>query len=149
MASHHSGDSWLAARWTQRPGPQSPRRSSRAAGNIERLLRSLEPHADLALDYAWSLRMQDAQELRRAVAGLTRQVVQQQRELDALRESQNGRVVVIRELSHDEAKALVLRYYETHASDASYPSDVAFALRLDAATVFDLTEELVREGRLT
>ena len=47
----------------------------------------------------------------------------------------------------EEKKELVFQYYQTCDKEL-FPSDVANALNLDPRLVFELTQELVKEGRL-
>ncbi len=58
-----------------------------------------------------------------------------------------GEVVVVREITREEAKREVLGYFRRRRR-VTYPSDAAAALRLDAALVRDLCHELEQEGRL-
>jgi len=55
-------------------------------------------------------------------------------------------VVVVREVSEDDAKTELLAYFREHPD--AYPSDAAMALRLDSAWVRDLCDTLVGEGFL-
>ena len=57
-----------------------------------------------------------------------------------------GELVVLREISRDDAKLEILKYFEHNPN--AYPSDAAIALHLDAGVVRELCEELVGEGRL-
>lgn len=74
-------------------------------------------------------------------------------ELGALRDRVNAleaqlepRVVVIRDISRDQAKQELLHYFKEHPQ--SYPSDAALELRLDAALVREVCSELIQAGIL-
>lgn len=74
------------------------------------------------------------------------------KELGSLREritaleEQSIKTIVIREISEAQARAELLEYFQSHPN--TYPSDAATELRLDAAVVRDLCQELAEEGRL-
>ena len=82
----------------------------------------------------------------RALRELTAHVQALREEVDQLK-SQAQRVVVIREVTRDEAKQLVLAKYQSTQQEI-YPSDVALELCLEPELVQELTDELVAEGRL-
>jgi hypothetical protein len=66
--------------------------------------------------------------------------------VEALEASLSEHVVVLRELSRDDAKRELIEFFRTH--ETAYPSDAAGELRLDAETVRDLCAELARDGVL-
>jgi len=66
---------------------------------------------------------------------------------EAIKDELDGNEIInLRDIGRDEAKKEVVEYYKEYG--IAYLSDVADALRLDYHFVFDLTEELVKEGRL-
>ncbi len=58
------------------------------------------------------------------------------------------RIEVI-ELPGIKIRELIIKYYSEHKGEEIYPSDVAYALNLEARKVFELCENLRKEGILT
>ena len=56
------------------------------------------------------------------------------------------RVVNIDDKSLDEIKTMVLDYYNTHGD--VYPDEVADALSLDLKKVIQITDDLIKDGKL-
>jgi hypothetical protein len=81
----------------------------------------------------------ESESLRQTVTSL-------QERVQALEQQLVPSVIVLREISAEEAKRELLDYFNAHPD--SYPSDAAVALRLDSEVVRDLCRELVDQGLL-
>ncbi|MDI6886449.1 MAG: hypothetical protein QMD22_08960 [archaeon] len=60
----------------------------------------------------------------------------------------NIRFVEVRETTVEEAKREILEYCDKHKGEIFYPDDVADELGLDLKTTVEVTEELMKEGKL-
>ncbi|MFQ6056415.1 MAG: hypothetical protein ACE5KT_04610 [Methanosarcinales archaeon] len=66
---------------------------------------------------------------------------------DAVREKLDGiEIIELRDVDRETAKKEILDYYKKN--ERAYPSDVADDLRLDWDLVWEITEELEKEGQL-
>ncbi|MGC1120834.1 MAG: hypothetical protein WBA22_07045 [Candidatus Methanofastidiosia archaeon] len=57
-------------------------------------------------------------------------------------------VVDVREITIEEAKKIILEYYESHDTQSIYPSEIADRLNLDLKTTVKAIDELLKEEKL-
>ncbi|MFQ6061576.1 MAG: hypothetical protein ACE5KT_01620 [Methanosarcinales archaeon] len=57
-------------------------------------------------------------------------------------------VVELKETTPEDAKKMILEYYEAHKDEVIYPDDVADELGIDLKIAMEATVELIKEGRL-
>jgi len=79
-------------------------------------------------------------------ASLRQTVTSLQERVQALEQQLAPSVIVLREISAEQAKRELLDYFKAHPD--SYPSDAAVALGLDSEVVRDLCRDLVDQGLL-
>lgn len=57
-------------------------------------------------------------------------------------------IVDVREITIEEAKKIILEYYESHDTQSIYPSEIADRLNLDLKTTVKAIDELLKEEKL-
>lgn len=82
------------------------------------------------------------------LATMAAELVGLRKRVGALEAQLQSQVVVLREITRDQAKGELKEFFRQHGDEQRYPSDAAIALRLDAALVRELCDELTAEGLL-
>lgn len=54
----------------------------------------------------------------------------------------------LREIPREQAKEEIRKFFQDHHGEAIYPSDILEALHLDYDLVYEICEELEKEGKI-